>query len=131
MKPAQAAIGVVLFLVLLIGFGISTEKTLPGYAPVYLDDLNKVYLAVPCLEGWQRRESKHVDAVRLGTAEEATRLKYNPDDICRNEGWFVGEDKSLIRYWLEEHGILTARQEWWDKPFRTEDGKVVYPGKGT
>ena len=81
------------------------------------------------MEEWQSRPSKEFAAVRRATAGEARRLKYDPDVTCREASGFVDDDHSLSGSLLEKAGILSPIQHWWDRPYRIENGTVVYPGK--
>jgi hypothetical protein len=47
----------VIGLLLLVGLGIGSNASMPGYAPVYLDEESKAYLALPCLAEWQSRSN--------------------------------------------------------------------------
>jgi hypothetical protein len=114
---------------LLLGFGVASNVPMPGYAAVYLDDDAKAYIALPCLSEWQQRPSQRLVFLRLSTASEAIRLGYKSDAACRERDAFMEDDRSLSGLLLVKLGILSPIRHWWDRPYRTEDGKVVQPGK--
>lgn len=124
-KTALAAAG----LLLLVGFGIKVDVSMPAYAAVYLDDAARTYIALPCLEEWQSRPAKTVAILRLSSAGEAYKLGYSPDDGCRNQGALVSNDGSLSSRTLVRLGLLSPAKHWWDAPYRNELGVVVYPGE--
>ena len=115
-------------MVFIFGMGVRTSATMPGYAAVYLDDEEKIYIALPCMDEWHKRKMEEFSFVRLFNASEARQLNYRSDDTCRNSGALVGIDKSLIFHILTEIGLLPRPIEWWDRPYRTDDG-VVFPGR--
>jgi len=100
---------------------------MPDYAAVYLDDVAKTYVALPCLKEWQNRRNQTLAMLRLNRASEAYALKYEPDEVCRETGAFSEDDRSLIGLLLVKLGILAPIQHWWDAPYRTEQGVVVHP----
>ena len=100
---------------------------MPGYAPVYLDDIAKTYIALPCMKEWQNRQSETLALVRLSKVSEAYKLKYKPDEVCRETGAFSEDDRSLTGLLLVKLGFLPPIRHWWDAPYRTEKGEVVYP----
>jgi hypothetical protein len=116
-------------IVAMIGFGIGSVDTMPSYAVVFLDDTNKTYIAFPCIDEWRSRPSQTLDLVRRGTAGEARKLGYKPDENCRAAGGYVEDGRSLAGVWLVRLGILPPLVHWWDQPYRTEDGTVIHPGK--
>jgi hypothetical protein len=110
-----------------LGIGMKTPVSMPGYALVFLDDITKTYIALPCLEEWQRRPSAVVEIVRRSTANEAWQLHYEPDKACAKSGaLFFYDDQSAMGFLLERVGILQPPKHWWNAPYRTEDG-VVQP----
>jgi hypothetical protein len=128
-RAAQAISGVVgiCAMLLFLGFGIGSSEIMPGYAPVYLDDQAKTYIALPCLEEWQSRKSDAVAVLRLSKAVEAYNDGYSPDDDCRNTGAFAPDGRSMSGMFLMKIGLLGPKTQWWDMPYRDESGKVVYP----
>ncbi|SRR5712691_1923433 len=126
LKTSAVAAGILFFL----GLGIGTSVPMPGYAPVYLDDVSKTYIALPCTTEWESRSSKQIAMLRLGHRQEAVTLHYTPDDNCRNTGAFSGDGHSLSGLLLMKLGLLSPIIYWWDKPYRTETGEVVYPAAG-
>jgi hypothetical protein len=111
-----------------VGLGIGSIDPMPGYAVVFLDDISKTYIALPCIEEWRSRPSNTIDLVRRSTASEAARLKYEPDKNCRETGAFVDDGRSLTGLLLVKLGILPPARHWWDARSRTEEGSVVWPG---
>jgi hypothetical protein len=115
--------------VAMIGLAIGSSDTMPPYAVVFLDDINKTFIALPCIDDWRSRPSQTLDLVRRGTAGEARKLGYKPDAKCRESGGYIEDGRSLTGLALVWLGILRPLVHWWDKPYRTEDGTVIYPGK--
>lgn len=99
-------LGIVLFIAML-GFGISTTKTMPDHAWILVDDAKRVYLSQPC--------ASDGDRFRLLTVREAYELKYKPDDDCRNSSGFVSEGRSLTGMFLEKLGLLRPLPERWNE----------------
>lgn len=114
-KPALATLGAILCGALVIGAGIGTTTVMPDYAPVYIDDASRTYLAAPCEPEWRKRNDVVADQLRFGTALEARRLKYKPDDYCRNTGLHAPEGRSALGLLLEKLGFLSPLEYWWDK----------------
>lgn len=115
-----AVIGVLIFL----SFGIGTLESMPSYAVVFVDDTSKTYLAPQCAEHWQKQPTKTFDLLRRTTAGEAYRLHYNPDYDCRETGAFSQDGYSLPALLLAKAGVLPPKKQWWDMPYRTENGVV-------
>src|SRR5215472_1717221 len=92
-KFITAALGIAVLLVV-IGFVIDTEDTMPPYAVVYLDDTTKTYIALPCIEEWRSRPTQQVDIVRRGTAGAARQLGYKVDEKCRDAGGYIEDGRS-------------------------------------
>jgi hypothetical protein len=128
MKFVKAALGIAAAIAL-IGFGIGSTDMMPYYAVVFLDDTNKTFIALPCIDEWRSRPTTTVDVVRRGTAGEAYKLGYKMDDECREAGGYREDGRSLTGLMLVRFGVLSPLVHWWDKPYRTEDGTVVYPSK--
>ena len=128
MKFVKGALGIAGFIVL-IGLGIGTIDLMPNYAVVFLDDTEKTFIALPCIDEWRSRPTKTADIVKRSTAGEAGMLGYKTDKECREAGGYSAEGRSLTGLMLVRLGVLAPLTQWWDKPYRTEDGTVVYPGK--
>ena len=126
LSMGKATIAVILVL-LWLGTGIDTTVTMPDNAPVYLDDGARSYIALPCIEEWERRTGESFAFVHLGTAKEAHQLHYQPDQDCRDAGAFMEDNRSLTGHLLVKLGILPPMQHWWNRPYRTETGEVVQP----
>ena len=112
---------------LILGFGVGSNTAMPPYAAVFLDDQTKTYIALPCIEEWQRRTSEKVSTVRIAKLGEARKLNYKPDAACRDTGAVAPDGRSVSGKILETLGLLDPIEYWWDQPYRAEDGKVVYP----
>lgn len=110
-KIALVALGVILCGVLVVG----TNTVMPGHAPVYLDDESRTYLAAPCEAEWQRRNGATANRLRFGTASEARRRNYGPDDHCRSTGLHAPEGRSAAGLLFEMLGILPPLKYWWDE----------------
>jgi hypothetical protein len=128
MKFVKGALGIACFIVL-IGFGVGSIDPMPFYAVVFLDATNKTFIALPCVNEWRSRPTQTIDVVRRGTAGEAYKLGYKMDNECREAGGYSEDGRSLTGLVLVRLGILSPLVHWWDRPYRTEDGTVVYPGK--
>lgn len=113
----------------IIGLGIGSIDPMPSYAVVFLDDTNKTFIALPCIDEWRSRPTQTVDLVRRGTAAEAGKLGYKVDAKCRDAGGYSEDGRSLLGLMLVRLGVLSPLTHWWDKPYRTEDGTIVYPGR--
>lgn len=110
-----------------LGFGIGADEPMPPYARVYLEDATKTYFSLPCLEEWQHRHTSTVSIVALSAYGHAKALNYTSDPICREAGGFMGHPRSLSRLILEIIGVLSPLEQWWDRPYRDEQGNVVFP----
>jgi hypothetical protein len=69
MKFVKGALGIAGFIVL-IGLGIGTIDPMPNYAVVFLDDTEKKFIALPCIDEWRSRPTKTVDIVKRSTAQQ-------------------------------------------------------------
>jgi hypothetical protein len=128
MKFVKSALGIAAVLIF-VGFGIGSIDSMPPYAVVFLDDTSKTFIALPCIEEWRSRPTHTVDVMRRGTAVDAHRLGYKIDLACRDAGGYSEDGRSLTGTILVKLGVLDPLTHWWDRPYRTEDGTVVYPGK--
>ncbi|MCK4945973.1 MAG: hypothetical protein KAS59_06900, partial [Alphaproteobacteria bacterium] len=54
---------------------------------------------------------------------------YQSDSDCREAEGYFSKALSLSGMLLVKLGILVPKQHWWDQPYRTETGAVVYPNK--
>jgi hypothetical protein len=113
----------------MFGFGIGSIDPMPSYAVVFLDDTNKTFIALPCIDEWRSRPSQTTDLVRRGRAAEARKLGYKVDAKCREAGGYSEDGRSLTGLALVWLRILPPLVHWWDKPYRTEDGTVIYPAR--
>jgi hypothetical protein len=128
MKLVAAAFGVVAILVW-FGLSIGSIDSMPYWAVGFLDDADKSFIALPCIDEWRTRPTRSVDVVRRGTAGEAYKLGNKMDDQCREAGGYSEDGRSVIGLMLVRLGVLSPLTHWWDKPYRTEDGAIVYPDK--
>jgi hypothetical protein len=129
MKFVKGALGIAAFIALITTFGIGTIDRMPDYAVVFLDDTEKTFISLPCIDEWRSRSTKTVDIVRRSTAGEAAMLGYKTDTECRDAGGYSADGRSLTGLMLVRLGVLAPLTHWWDRPYRTEDGTVIYPGK--
>jgi hypothetical protein len=127
LKTATQWVLVAALMAMIVAFGLGTIDTMPDYAPVYLDDLTHTYLALPCLEEWQHRQSHQPAMLRLARANEAFLLSYAADDTCRNSGAFAEDGRSAAGLLFVRLGILPPARHWWNMPYRNEEGAVVQP----
>ena len=128
MKFVAAVLGVA-SLVALIGLSIGSIDPMPPYAVVFLDDANKTFIALPCVEEWYSRPTHTVAVVRRGTAGEARKLGYRADEDCPEIGGYSENGRSLTGLALVWLGVLPPLTHWWHRPYRAEHGTVVNPGK--
>ena len=115
----------VAFLLFCFGFVIESSQSIPGYALVFLDDTTKTYISWPCVEAWKRRANG--DVSRRSTASEAWRLGYKMDEDCRDASGFIDAERSPSGMLLQSIGILPPITHWWDEPYQTDDGAVIWP----
>lgn len=101
LENIKKALGFMLALILLaafLGFGITSARTMPTYAQIFLDESSRTYIAPPMV--------KSDKGLRLSTVAEAYRLDYSPDLDSRDAGAFLQEDRSLTGHLLEWVGVL-------------------------
>lgn len=118
MKKLEAFFGAVVGLaaaMLFLGFGIRTSVPAPIDAPVYIDDLARIYFAPPCIGGWMA-QLESTASYRLGTIYEARALNYRSDDECRESGAFAPEGNSLSGMLLVRLGLIKEEKFWWERP---------------
>ncbi|HVY02037.1 MAG TPA: hypothetical protein VG983_00155 [Caulobacterales bacterium] len=118
-----AAAGLVLFG---MGFAVATPARMPSYALVFLDDDNEAYLAPQCVPLWRRHAPPEAHNLRRSHLAAAEALDYKPDDACARTSAFHPPGPSLSRLLLQKFGVIGPPAQWWDVPYRTEDG-MVYP----
>jgi hypothetical protein len=118
-----AIVGTIAF----IGFGIESSVNMPDYAVVMVDDVEHEYYAPQCVNVWLHGTKKNDGyLLRRTTAEEAWKLKYKQNRDCNELGYFHPDGYRLTPLLLSAVGLLPPKKQWWDKPYRTEDG-MVYP----
>jgi len=117
-------------LLVAVNYLVGTIDLMPGYAAVYLDDQERIYLAPGCLKEWEGRKSDTLSFLRLSTAKEAFSRKYEADEACRQAGWFAQDGPGIVRIYAVRWGLLPPVRHWWDEPYRTDDGSIIYPNGG-
>ena len=110
-----------------MGFAVTIPAHMPDYALVFLDDDNAVYLAPQCVPLWQRRAPPDAHMLRRSHLAAAEALEYQPDKACAETSAFHPPGPSLSRLLLQKAGLIGAPPQWWDVPYRTEDGMVNPP----
>lgn len=98
---------VLLGVLLLIGLGIQSSKTTPDHAIVHVNDASKTYSAPLCTQTKGK--------LRIATAAQARKMGYSPDPECRDQGWFVQDDRSLTGMLLQKIGFLKPLPSRWNK----------------
>ncbi len=99
-------------LVLVVGLGVTTIRTLPDYAVVLVDDNKKTYAAPHCYLETGRRIPA---GARFIPYSEITGQGYEPEDLCVNRGYLVDEPVSILRDSLERVGVLPRRPTRWNE----------------
>lgn len=95
-----------LALLSVLSAGISSARTMPSNATVYLDEESRLYFAPPCISDPTR--------FKISTASEAYSLNYGPDPGCRDQGAFQSEDRSLLGQVLVKMGVLGELPRRWN-----------------
>lgn len=95
-----------LALLLAMGAGISSARTMPPNAMLYLDEASRLYFAPPCISDPSR--------FKISMASEAYSLNYSPDPQCRDQGAFQSEDRSLLGQVLVKIGVLGELPRRWN-----------------
>lgn len=108
------------------GFMITAPLHMPDYALVFLDDDHETYLAPQCVTIWLRHATPDSTPLRRSHLAVAEALDYGPDKNCAETTAFHPPGASLSRQLLQRAGWLKPTVQWWDVPYRTEDG-MVYP----
>lgn len=111
---------------LAVSCSMGVAPTMPDYAAVYLNDASRTYIPIACFREWRDKPSTRREVVDISTASVARQRRYRVEEGC--EKYTTGQMRSLLGSWLIDAGILSDNVEWWDKPYRTEDG-MVYPKK--
>jgi hypothetical protein len=95
----------------LIGFGIGGIDVIPSTAPVYIDDEDRTYSALPCFPPSQMDTP---GPLRLGTVKQAKELGFKPDPQCVNQGHHAKDGRSVSGQLLQKFGVLPTLRHWWD-----------------
>lgn len=96
----------VVILLSVVGFGISSSRTMPGNAIVLLDQESKTYTAPPCVQD--------PSTLTPATASDARKLGFSPDARCRDSGAFLADDRSLTGQMLVTIGLLDELPSRWN-----------------
>ena len=119
-----AALGTVMLF--FAGFMITAPLHMPDYALVFLDEDHETYLAPQCVPTWQRHATEASTPLKRSHFAVAEALDYAPDKDCDHTSAFHPAGPSISRQLLQRAGWLKPTVQWWDVPYRTEDG-MVYP----
>ncbi len=111
---------------LAVSCSVGVASSMPDYAGVYINADSKTYIPLPCFKKWRDKPSTEREVVDLSTAGKARSLRYRVEEGC--EAYIMGPSQSLLGSWLTDLGFFGRAEEWWDRPYRTEDG-IVYPKK--
>ena len=109
-----------------MGFAVTTPAHMPDYALVYLDKANSTYLAPECVPAWKRHTSDQPRQLLRSNAGDARQRGFTADSACAQLGAFTPPGASISRGMLEHAGLLGPQRQWWDAPYRTEEG-MIYP----
>lgn len=93
---------------LFLGFGINTIEGIPKHAIVLLDDQAHTYTSPLCVS---EEEARGLRAVKVA---EAYALNYNPEPLCRDQGMFTVEGRSLSGRLLESLGFIGSPPKRWN-----------------
>lgn len=116
-----------------LGFGVSSDRSMPRNARVYIDPERNVYLAPPCLELTDAQRTRFADLARSArsyrdsmsalvrvtglfpaVAAEVHDLQLRPEPRCRESGAFFEEGRSLTGAVLERLGMLGPKPSRWN-----------------
>jgi len=107
MLPTIKFFVIMLIFTLLAGFFIVPTIEMPDHALVLLDDQNHTYLSPACAQ----KEKKEYRASKAG---EARRLKYAPEQKCREKAGFTQDARSITGNFLESAGLLPRFPSRWN-----------------
>jgi hypothetical protein len=107
MLPTIRFVGLMIVFTLLAGFFIVPTRTMPDNAIVLLDDQTSTYLSPKCAKPAEKE-------YRLGRAEEARQLNYQPEKNCRAAGGFSQENRSMTGNLLARLGLLPPAPNRWN-----------------
>jgi len=98
---------IVIFAILV--FGISSNKAPPKNTIVFVDNDTHTYIAPPCVTA-----QKDWTQYSRMTIEQADKLNFKPNQVCRKHGVFEQEDRSLGGHILEKIGLLKPLPSRWN-----------------
>ena len=96
-----------IFAILILG--IRSNKAPPKNTIVFVDNDTHTYIAPPCVTA--QKDWTHYSRM---TIEQAEKLNFNPNPVCRKHGVFEQEDRSLGGHVLEKIGILKPLPSRWN-----------------
>ncbi len=105
--PTLRFVVIILLFTLMAGFYIVPTRAMPDNAVLLLNDEVKTYFSPKCAQNEKKM-------LRPGTAAEARRLKYAPDDRCQGEAGFCQEGRSLTGSLLVRLGLLPPLPSRWN-----------------
>jgi hypothetical protein len=97
-----------LIIICFFGFFISSSESMPDNAMVFIDDANGTYIAPPYLID----NDISSDGMRLVSAGQARNQKYKPDPKCRDQGYFTGVSRSLLKEFFVKVGMFEDKKRW-------------------
>ena len=111
MLPTIRFFFILLGFTLMAGFFIVPSRDMPDHAVVLLDDQNRTYLSPICAGKEKGLDKK---GYRLSSAGDARKLKYEPDQKCREESGFSQDSRSITGNFLERMGLLPPLPSRWN-----------------
>lgn len=111
-------IGIVIS-VSLFGSIYTVKLSAPDNAVVYVDHEKKIYYAPPLIDnlGKSPKPEQSIDVKKLkaSTLQEVRALKYTPDEVSREKGYFVQQYRSFTSFLLEKTGLSKPLPSRWTK----------------
>jgi len=105
-------LGIAIAILLMLSLGIKTTSTMPENAIIVVNDSTNIYAPPHCYKETGRKAPINI---RLARFEEIKGKGYEPDPICRDQGYFIGETVSLLWDFLESNQILKSKKPRWKK----------------
>lgn len=116
-KDIIAILAGLVITVLLFGSVYTVKLPAPDNAIVYVDHDKKVYYAPPYIDNLIKSPNPEppVDVKKLqaSTLKEVSALKYTPDEVSREKGYFVQQYRSFTGYLLEKMGLTKPLPSRW------------------